>query len=72
MVDQYNQSVKLLALTGLRQRFPQDDDECIRRCLADMLSGEQSALSYMARASDDMKIWPEAVSVMMLVVNVFE
>lgn len=44
MVDQLNQSVKLLALSGLRQRYPQDDDEHIRRRLADLLLGEQLAL----------------------------
>lgn len=44
MVDQLNQSVKLLALSGLRQRFPLDDDERIRRRLADLLLGEQLAL----------------------------
>ena len=44
MVDQLNQSVKLLALAGLRQRFPQDDDERIRRRLADLLLGEDLAL----------------------------
>jgi len=44
MVDQLNQSVKLLALTGLRQRFPLENDECIRRRLADLLLGEEMAL----------------------------
>ena len=44
MVDQLNQSVKLLALAGLRQRFPQEDDERIRRRLADLLLGEEMAL----------------------------
>ena len=44
MVDELNQSVKLLALAGLRQRFPQEDDERIRRRLADLLLGEEMAL----------------------------
>lgn len=44
MVDQLNQSVKLLALTGLHQRFPLEDDERIRRRLADLLLGEEMAL----------------------------
>ncbi len=44
MVDQLNQSVKLLALAGLRQRFPQDDDERLRRRLADLLLGEELAI----------------------------
>ncbi len=44
MVDQLNQSVKLLALTGLRQRYPHDDDARLRRRLADLLLGEELAL----------------------------
>ena len=44
MVDQLNQSVKLLALTGLRQRYPQEDEECLHRRLADLLLGEELAL----------------------------
>lgn len=44
MVDQLNQTVKLLALTGLRQRFPQDDEKHLRRRLADLLLGEELAL----------------------------
>ena len=44
MVDQLNQSVKLLALTGLRQRFPQDDEKHLRRRLADLLLGEELAI----------------------------
>ena len=43
MVDQLNQSVKLLALIGLRQRFPQRDNEYIHRRLADLLLGEDLA-----------------------------
>jgi hypothetical protein len=34
----------MLALAGLRQRFPQEDDERIRRRLADLLLGEEMAL----------------------------
>lgn len=44
IVDQLTQSVKLLTLAGLRQRFPQEDDERIRRRLADLLLGEEVAL----------------------------
>jgi hypothetical protein len=44
MVDQLNQSVKLLALTGLRQRFPHDDEARLHRRLADLLLGEELAL----------------------------
>ena len=43
MVDQLNQSVKLLALTGLRQRYPDDNDAFIHRRLAGLLLGEDLA-----------------------------
>jgi hypothetical protein len=43
MVDQLNQSVKLLALMGLRQRFPKDNDACLQRRLAGLLLGEELA-----------------------------
>ncbi len=44
MVDQLNQSVMLLAMAGLRQRYPHDNEECLRRRLADLLLGEELAL----------------------------
>jgi len=44
MVDQLNQSVKLMALTGLRQRYPDDNEERLRRRLADLLLGNELAL----------------------------
>jgi len=53
MVDQLNQSVKLLALTGLRQRFPQENDERIRRRLADLLLGEEMALKVYGPLPED-------------------
>ena len=43
-VDQLNQSVRLLVLIGLRQRFPQDDEVQLRRRLAGLLLGEALAL----------------------------
>lgn len=43
MVDQLNQSVKLLALMGLRRRFPKDNDARLRRRLAGLLLGEELA-----------------------------
>jgi len=52
MVDQLNQSVKLLALTGLRQRFPQDDEKHLRRRLADLLLGEELALKAYGPVSE--------------------
>ncbi len=44
MVDQLNQSVKLLALVGLRQRYPNDGEDQLRRRLADLLLGAELAL----------------------------
>lgn len=43
MVDQLNQSVKLLALMGLRQRFPKDNESRLQRRLAGLLLGEELA-----------------------------
>ena len=43
MVDQLNQSVKLLALTGLRRRYPNENDVQLHRRLADLLLGEALA-----------------------------
>jgi hypothetical protein len=44
MVDQLNQSVKLLALIGLRQRYPGEDEAILQRRLAGMLLGDDLAL----------------------------
>ena len=44
MVDQLIQSVKLLALSGLRQRYPKDSEDSLRRRIADLLLGEELAL----------------------------
>ncbi len=44
MVDQLNQSVKLFALVGLRQRYPNDDEARLHRRLADLLLGDELAL----------------------------
>jgi hypothetical protein len=44
MVDQLNQSVKLLLLAGLRQRYPDEDAKQLRRRLAGLLLGEDIAL----------------------------
>jgi hypothetical protein len=43
MVDQLNQSVKLLALAGLRKRYQHDTEEQLRRRLADLLLGDKLA-----------------------------
>lgn len=43
MVDQLNQSVKLLALIGLKTRYPDENETQLRRRLADLLLGEELA-----------------------------
>ncbi len=44
MVGQMNQTVKILALSGLRSRHPQDSPQMLRRHLADLLLGTELAL----------------------------
>lgn len=39
MVDQLNQTVRTLALSGLRQRHPEATPQELRRRLADLLLG---------------------------------
>ena len=43
MVDQMNQAVRTLALSGLRQRYPRSTPEELRRRLADLLLGPELA-----------------------------
>jgi hypothetical protein len=43
MVNQLNQSVKLLAMVGLRRRYPNEDDALLRRRLSGLLLGEELA-----------------------------
>lgn len=43
MVAQLNASVRVLAISGLRQRYPQADEAEIRRRLADLLLGPELA-----------------------------
>jgi hypothetical protein len=52
MVGQLNQTVRTLALSGLRQRYPQATPQELRRRLADLLLGPSlAALVYDPRAS---------------------
>jgi hypothetical protein len=44
MVDQLNQSVKLFALAGLRERYPDESESQLHRRLAALLLGEDLAL----------------------------
>lgn len=43
MVDQLNQSVKLMALTCLRQQYPEENDALLHRRLVGLLLGEDLA-----------------------------
>ncbi len=43
MVGELNQTVKTLALSGLRSRYPDDSREMLRRRLADLLLGPEMA-----------------------------
>jgi hypothetical protein len=43
MVDQLNQSVKLLALTGLKKRYPDENETQLHRRMADLILGEELA-----------------------------
>ncbi len=43
MVGEMNQTVKTLALSGLRSRYPNDSPEMLRRRLADLILGPELA-----------------------------
>ena len=43
LLGQMNQTVKMLALSGLRQRHPQATEAVLRRALADILLGKELA-----------------------------
>lgn len=49
MIDQLNQSVKLLAFTGLKDRYPDENETQLRRRLADLLLGEDLARKAYGR-----------------------
>ena len=51
MLAQLNASARMLALTGLRQRFPQASEAELRRKLADLLLGEDLARKVYGEAS---------------------
>jgi hypothetical protein len=52
MVDQLNQAVKLLALTGLRQNHPNEDEALLQRRLAGLLLGEELASKVYGELSE--------------------
>lgn len=43
MVGQMNEAVKTMMLSGLRQRYPKDSQELLRRRMADLLLGPELA-----------------------------
>lgn len=51
LVDQLNQSVKLLALSGLRKRHPNATEKELRRKLADLILGEELAFRVYGKSS---------------------
>jgi len=53
MVDQLNQSVKLLVLTGLQQRFPAASEAQLHRHLAGLLLGEDLACKAYGTLPED-------------------
>jgi hypothetical protein len=53
MVDQLNQSVKMLALAGLRQRYPNDREDQLRRRLANLMLGDELALKVYGPLPED-------------------
>jgi hypothetical protein len=48
LVGEMNQTVRALALAGLRQHYPADTTPAMRRCLADLLLGPELAPVPMA------------------------
>jgi len=52
MLAQLNASVRTLALTGLRSRYPHISAAELRRRLADLLLGEELALKVYGEMSD--------------------
>ena len=52
MLAQLNASVRLLALTGLRSRFPQTSEAELRRRLANLLLGDELAQKVYGEIRD--------------------
>jgi predicted component of type VI protein secretion system len=52
MLAQLNASVRLLALTGLRSRFPQASDSELHRRLAGLLLGDEMARKVYGEIHD--------------------
>ena len=52
MLAQLNASARLLALCGLRQRYPEAREDELRRRLADLLLGEELACTVYGELKD--------------------
>ena len=52
MLAQLNASVRMIALAGLRSRYPKADKSELRRRLADLLLGEELARKVYGDMSD--------------------
>ena len=50
MVDDLNETVKALAISGIKARSPEATPEQIRRMLADLMLGEELAARVYAHA----------------------
>lgn len=53
MVAELNATVKLMLLTGLRQRYPNASEAELRRRLAGLLLGEELASKVYGELTDD-------------------
>jgi hypothetical protein len=53
MLAQLNQSAQLLALAGLRSRYPQSSETELRRRLAGLLLGEEIACKVYGELPDE-------------------
>jgi len=59
MVGQLNQTVRTLALSGLRQRYPEATPQELRRRLADLLLGVELAAQVYGPLRE--QEWPDAI-----------
>jgi hypothetical protein len=53
MVGQMNATVRLLAISGLRSRYPNDSQAKLRRRLADLLLGQEIAEKVYGSLEED-------------------
>ena len=53
MVGQMNKAVKTMMLSGLRERYPEDSQELLRRRMADLLLGPELATLVYGSLRDD-------------------